>query len=215
MAAAAGTTYGTMSNRHSSGANAFAAGTVTVGLDPGGSQVTCSITAMNGGDSSAGAPIGTGADPTCKFQVKFTGSANAWLAVDVAVADGSTSLYDGSTGGLQLYLSDGTTTYLTSTATASGGGSGTRYTAKGGGATALPTTGVTDLLVNAASGGTAPGTIVHFALDYAVPAWSGSQYWGGSATITLTFHAVQAANNVPSGCTTGAQCPPSAGISWS
>ena len=58
---------------------------------------------------------------------------------------------------------------------------------------------------------------VSFSLDYAVPIVSGNTYQGGSATVTLTFHAVQSGNNpLPLTCTTaGAQCLPGSGFVWS
>ena len=215
MSLVTGITFALMSANTSAHAqaNGFATGTVSVGKT--GTQFTCNISAMNPGDSSAGAPIDSKADNTCKFGVQYTGSVNAWVAVDVAISNGATALYDGSNQGLQLYLSDGTTTYVTSSA-ADSGGSGTTYKAQNSGtATQLPSTGISDLLVSSTA--STPGTTVPFALDYALPADTALTYEGGSATITLTFHAVQAGNNaLPTGsnsCSTGQQCL--TGMSWS
>ncbi len=49
------------------------------------------------------------------------------------------------------------------------------------------------------------------------PSPPGNTYQGGSTTVTLTFHAVQSANNpLPATCTTaGAQCLPGSGFVWS
>src|SRR2546422_3353969 len=48
----AGVTLGLFSSTVSSGDNTITAGTVTVGLDPGGTQVTCAVTGGVPGDSS-------------------------------------------------------------------------------------------------------------------------------------------------------------------
>jgi Camelysin metallo-endopeptidase len=197
----AGLTFGLFSATEASGANTFTAGTVSVGLGTP-TSVTCTITNMVPGDSSAGAPIGSKGDTTCTYNVKYTGSAHAYLGVDVAVANGSTALYDGTATGLQLYLKDAApTTYVTSTAPAAG----TTYQQEGGTSASLPSTGTSDLLVSTTAATT--GTAVSFSLDYAVPLASGNTYQGGSATVTLTFHAVQANDNsLPGDCATGQQC---------
>lgn len=204
-----GFSFGLFSSTGTSGANVFTAGTVTVG--PGSpTSVTCTIPAMVPGDSSAGAPIGSKADTTCTYNVKYTGSASAWLGVDVNVTNGSTALYDGSATGLQLYLKAGSTSYVTSTAPTAG----TTYTAQGGTATTLPAGTTSNLLVST-SPATA-NTAVSFTLDYALPIATGNSYQGGSATVTLTFHAVQSADNpLPSACATGQQCNPGSTFVWS
>jgi len=209
-ALASGTTFGLYSGSEASGGNSFTSGTVTVGTGTP-TSVTCTITNMVPGDSSAGAAIGSKADTTCTYNVKYTGSASAWLAVDVAVSNGSTALYDGTATGLQLYLKDGSSTYLTSTAPTAG----TTYKTAGGTATSLPAAGITDLLVSTTAATT--NTAVSFSLDYALPIASGNPYQGGSATVTLTFHAVQSGNNpLPATCTTaGTQCLPGSGFVWS
>jgi hypothetical protein len=199
--------YGTSQASTGSGVDG---GTVTVGTGTPAS-VTCTIADMVPGDSSAGAPIGSKADSTCSYNVKYTGSASAWLAVDVTIANGSTALYDGTATGLQLYLKDANTSYLTSGAPAAG----TTYQTAAGAASSLPATGIQDLLVSttAASAGTAVG----FSLDYALPIASGNIYQGGSATVTLTFHAVLAGtNSLPGTCTSaGNQCLEGSGFAWS
>jgi len=206
----AGFTFGLFSASEASGANSFTAGTVSVGLGTPAS-VTCTITDMVPGDSSAGAPIGSKADTTCTYNVKYTGSVGAYLAVDVTVANGTTSLYDGTATGLQLYLVDATpTTYVTSTAPTAG----TTYQQQGGTAASLPVGTTANLLVS-----TTPATAsqaVSFSLDYALPSASGNTYQGGSTTVTLTFHAVQSGNNpLPGACAAGQQCNNGSGFSWS
>ena len=209
-ATASGVTFGLYSGSAASGGNTFTSGTVSVGTGTP-TSVTCTITNMVPGDSSAGAPIGSKADTTCTYNVKYTGSASAWLAVDVAVSNGSTSLYDGTATGLQLYLKDAApATYLTSTAPTAG----TTFKNQAGTATTLPVTGALDLLVSTTAAAT--NTAVSFSLDYALPIASGITYQGGSTTVTLTFHAVQSANNpLPTGCAAGSQCLPGSGFVWS
>jgi hypothetical protein len=198
----AGFSFGLFSGTESSGANTFTAGTVSVGAGSPAS-VTCTISGMVPGDSSAGAPGGSNADSTCTYNVKYTGSAPAWLAVDVAVSNGSTALYDHSANGLQLYLKDGSATYV----------SGTSFTQQGGTAAALPAGTTSNLLVSTSAAAT--GTQVGFNLDYALPAAADNTYQGGSTTVTLTFHAVQSGNNpLPSGCHAGQQCNAGSGFAW-
>jgi len=200
---AAGVTFGLFSATTSSGANTFTAGTVTVGNGP--TSVTCNVQNMVPGDSSANAP-GSKADGTCTYNVVYTGSANAYLAVDVAVSNGTTKLYDASATGLQLYLKDGSSTPYVS---------GTSFSQQGGASASLPSTGTTpNLLVNKTAAGT--GTAVSFSLDYGLPTGADNSYQGGNTTVTLTFHAVQAGNNaVPSNCATGQQCNVGSTFAWS
>ena len=209
-ALASGTTFGLYSATETGAGNSFTSGTVSVGTGTP-TSVTCTITSMVPGDSSAGAAIGSKADTTCTYNVKYTGSAPAWLAVDVAVSNGSPTLYDGTATGLQLYLKDASSTYLTSTAPTAG----TTYKTAAGTATTLPAAGITDLLVSTTAATT--DTAASFSLDYALPIASGNTYQSGSATVTLTFHAVQSGNNpLPATCTTaGTQCLPGSGFVWS
>ena len=207
---AGGVTFGLFSATGAGGANTFTGGTVSIGTGTPGS-VTCSLTGIVPGDSSAGAPVGSKADTACTYSMKYTGTATAWLAVDVAVSNGTPVLYDGTATGLQLYLKDGTpTTYLTSTAPTAG----TTFTAQGGTATSLPTGTTANLLVSTTPATT--GTAVSFTLNYAVPIATGNAYQGGSATVTLTFHAVQAGNNpLPGACVAGQQCNATTTFLWS
>jgi len=192
-------------------AGSFSGGTVTVGTGTPAS-VTCTIANMVPGDSSAGAPIGSKADASCTYNVKYTGSASAWLAVDVGLTNGSTALYDGTATGLQFYLNDAdSTSYLTSAAPTAG----TTYKTETGATAGLPAAGIQDLLVSTTA--VATGTSASFTLDYALPIASGNIYQGGSATVTLTFHAVLAGtNSLPGTCTSaGDQCLAGSGFAWS
>ncbi len=212
----AGFTFGLFSATESSGANTFTAGTVTVGTTTPAS-VTCTVTVLPG-DSSTGAPIDSTAAQQCTYNVQYTGTANAWLAVDMTVANGTPALFSsGSATGLQFYLKDSTSTYVTSTATDTGGG-GTTYTQQGGTSAPLPATGISNLLVSTSEATT--GQVVNFKLDYALPLDTGNTYntspTAASVTVTLTFHAVQASNNaLPGTCAAGAQCNAGGGFAWS
>ena len=207
---AVGMTLGLYGTSQASTGNSVADGTVTVGTGAPAS-VTCTIANMMPGDSSAGAPIGSRADSACSYNVRYTGSATAWLAVDVTITNGSTALYDGTATGLQLYLKDAApATYLTSTAPTAG----TTFKNQAGTATTLPAGSTADLLVSTTAAAT--NTAVSFSLDYALPIASGNTYQSGSATVTLTFHAVQSVNNpLPTGCAAGSQCLPGSGFVWS
>ena len=207
---AGGVTFGLFSASGASGANTFTGGTVTVGTGTP-TSVTCSITNMVPGDSSSGAPIGGKTDTACTYNMKYTGSATAYLAVDVAVSNGTTPLYDGTATGLQLYLKDGVpSTYLTSTAPTAG----TTFVAQGGTSASLPIGTTANLLVSTTPAAT--NAAVSFTLNYAVPIATGNTYQGGSATVTLTFHAVQAGNNPVTGaCLAGQQCNATTTFLWS
>jgi hypothetical protein len=207
---AGGITFGLFSASGSGGANTFTGGTVSVGAGTPVS-VVCTITNMVPGDSSTGAPIGAKAATPCTYNMKYTGTATAWLAVDVAVSNGTPALYDGTATGLQLYLKDATpSTYITSTAPTAG----TTFVAQGGTATSLPAGTTSNLLVSTTP--TATNTAVSFSLNYAVPIATGNAYQGGSATVTLTFHAVQAGNNpLPGACVAGQQCNATTTFLWS
>ena len=199
----AGFTFGLFSATQSSGANTFTAGTVTVAAGSPAS-VTCTISSMVPGDSSSGASAGSKTGTPCTYNVKYTGSASAWLAVDVAVSNGSTVLYDGTATCLQLYLKDAGTSYV----------NGTTFAQQGGGPAALAAGTTSNLLVSTSPA--ANGAAVSFSLDYALPAAAGNSYQGGSTTVTLTFHAVQSGNNaLPSGCAAGQQCNAGSGFAWS
>jgi len=215
-----GATFGFFSSAGvSSGANTFSAGNVVVGLNPGGTQVTCSIGPMSPGDTQAS----TG-NVACAYDVKYTGSVPGYLALDLKItgAGGTTTipygsvsaptaaqgLYDGTGNGLQFNITDGSsTTYM----------SGVDYNLANGTATALTpasgTASVSDLLVN-----TTPvtnGATTNVTVNYSLPTSAGNAYNLATSTITLTIHAVQAANNpLPGTCTaTGNQCL--TGMTWS
>jgi len=129
----------------------------------------------------------------------------------VTVSNGSTPLYDDTATGLQLYLKAGSTTFVTSTAPTAG----TTYVQQGGSSASLPGGSTTSNLLISTTAATT-NTAVSFTLDYAVPVASGNTYQGGSAMVTLTFHAVQSGNNpLPGACAAGQQCNAGSGFAWS
>ena len=202
----AGVTLARMSAPENGGANSFTTGTLSVTTGSVAS-VTCTTTGLLPGVSSAGALIGTKTASTCTFNVKYNGGVSAYLGVDIAVTNGSTSLFgSGSSTGLQLYLTDASSTsYVTSNASDTGGTGDTTYAKEGGATAALPAAGISDLLVSRTAA--TNGTTVSFSLDYALPQDSANAFQSGSVTIELTFRAVQSRNNtLPADCAAGQQC---------
>jgi hypothetical protein len=232
---ATGVTFGLFSASVTSTPNEFSSGSVTLGTP---TQVACSISGMLPGDSSTGAPIGSNADAACTYDVTYTGTTDAYLAVDISVYNPSTTapdLYDGSDSGLQLYLADTTNavTYVTGD-TVADPTQGTVFLADTGTTpvqTTLPlntrptTVGgspvydsTMDLLSTAAP--VASGATVQLNLNYAIPTGSGA-FNGGDADVVLTIHAVQDTSANVLACshigtpTVGAQCLAGDGFAWS
>ena len=195
-----GVTTALFSATRQSDANTFTSGTVEVAL--GSESVTCNVAQIMPGDSSVGHPTGSRDMSTCKYDVRYTGNAPAWLAVDVLVEGGSPALYTGGTDGFQVLLR--TTTGLNLV-------NGTTWTAGDGTATPLANgTAVTRLLLSTTPAAT--GDAVTFDLDYLLPQAAPNALQGGSTTITLTFRAVQSDNQPIGSCVAGRQCT---GITWS
>ncbi len=197
---AIGGAWALFSATESSSANSFVAGTVTVGAG-GTASTTCNVTGMMPGDSSAGFGSLNEQLAACAYRVKYTGSASAYLAVDITITAPSAalpstaSLYDSSATGLQVHVAEGVVNFMNGTTYKPFGGTDTPLTAG---------TPVTNLLVS-----TTPAvTNDEFTFDirYALPTLAPNALQGGSATVMLTFHAVQSANQSPTGCTAGQQC---------
>lgn len=199
-ALAVGATMALFSATETSSTSTFAAGTVSVGL--GSTSTTCAVTNMMPGDSSSNYGSGSGSLTPCDYRVKYTGSAAAWLAVDVAVTAGSTALYTGTSSGLQFKIG------------VNGGPSmvdGTSFTTQAGGtATVTAGSSVTNLLVSSVPATT--DDLVNFDIDYLLPLLAPNSLQGGTATVTLTFHAVQSCNQPIGDCVAGRQCTD---ITWS
>ena len=199
-----GGTWALFSAQQSSGNNSFSAGTVTVG--PGSSSsVTCNVTGMVPGDSSSAFGSLSSTLAPCAYRVKYTGSASAYLAVDVEVVAPSAALpstaalYDSSATGLQLLVTSGAgagkVTYM----------NGTTYRlVDGSNATVTAGSTVNNLLLSTLAAATNDEHT--FDVNYALPTLAGNGLQGGSATLRLTFHAVQAGNQSSAGCSAGRQC---------
>jgi hypothetical protein len=219
----AGVTFGLFSATETSGNNAFTAGTVTVGLD-GSTSVTCTITNTVPGDSSTGFGSLSADKQACEYDVKYTGSAPAFIAVDVAVTAATpgspvapyggsaplpaVGLYDGSATGLQMLVKDGTSTFI----------NGTNYSDQAGAATGLSVNGsglgsVANLLASTAAVNT--NAVKHFSLAWGMPTLATNAYQAASSTITLTFHAVQSGNQtLPGTCAAPKQCNAQGNLAW-
>ena len=195
-----GATLALFSATQTGGTNQFATGTVTVAERP--ASVVCNVTALLPGDSSASFGSGSASLSTCDYRVKYTGSAPAYLAVDVLVGSGSPALFTGGATGAQFKLA------------VSGGATivnGTTYKTQAGADTAISAgTPVSNILLSATPAVT--NDEVTFTLDYALPLTAPNSLQGGSTSVTLTFHAVQAANQTPGTCAAGRQCT---SIIWS
>lgn len=192
----------------------FAAGTVTL-TSP--STQTCTIKNLapgtEGASSQAELP-GSGNQTTasqlspldCQYQVSYSGSLRAWILLDVSVTSsaanptggtsttGTEALYDGTSSGLQLGVLGGPTssptdTFSVGTATCKAGTSSTPQSC---------TSSAADQLVG--QGPVSNGWTGTFNLDSYFPTWADNIYQGGTATVTLTAHAVQYANNHSSDC---------------
>lgn len=193
-----GTTMALFWASSTSSSQQFAAGTVSIG--DGAADVTCAVTNLMPGDSSTGWATGSKDRTQCTYNVEYTGSAPAYLAVDIAVSNGSTALYSGANG-LQLKVKGGSHTFV----------DGTSYTpAAGGSATLSASTPVTNFLLSTTPAST--GDTASFTIDYMLPLISPNAFQGGSSSIVLTFHAVQSANQSASGCVAGSPC---SAVSWS
>jgi predicted ribosomally synthesized peptide with SipW-like signal peptide len=181
-------------------ANTFEAGTVEVGV--GSTTRVCTVSDLLPGDSSSSYGSGSQSLSPCVYDVVYTGTSTAWLAVDIAVTGGPPSLYTGDGSGLQLKLdANGSTTFV----------SGTSYTAVNGSPTNIASgSTVRNLLVSATPA--TKDTSVLFNVNYLLPTLAPNALQGASASVTLTFHAVQSANQPLGSCVAGRQCN---SITWS
>ncbi len=192
---ALGTTSALFGATQSNATDTFAAGTVSVGAGTPAS-VACNVTNMMPGDSSAGFGTGSESLVACSYKVKYTGSAGAWLAVDAAIGGGTPNLFTGTATGIQFKIS------------VNGGSAmvnGTTYqTAAGVATTVVSGTPVTNLLINTTQA--AQGDEFSIDVLYALPIAAPNALQGGTATVGLTFHAAQSANNPIGSCVANRQC---------
>ena len=196
-----GATNALFGSTESSASNTFAAGTGVVAAGTP-SSVTCAITGMVPGDSSAGYGSGSESLVSCSYKVKYTGTSGAWLGVDVNLAGGTPNLYTGTATGLQLKVSVNGSAALVN---------GTTYkTAAGVDTTVVSGTPVTNLLINTVQAVQND----EFSIDvtYALPIAAPNALQGGTSSLALTFHAIQSANNPIGTCAVNKQCST---ITWS
>jgi len=216
----AGVTLGRFSSSAAQGANTFSAGTASLTQT---ASSTCTVTAMAPGDSSSGYGSGSGTDTPCTFQVTFNGNVPSYVALDVSIASAAVGVpvapYGGSAPAAAPGLFDGTGTGLQVLIKDNQGTAVTYMTGTTLGGLATPTTGAasaTNLLVSKTAF-TNNGTVT-FTVNYLLPSTATNAYLGAASTITLTAHAVQAANNgsttTPVACVVGTSCALNGG-SWS
>lgn len=194
-----GVTFGFFSATTPSQASTITSGTVSLTQS---AVTSCTVSNIQPGDSGS-----------CHFTVNYTGNASggAWLGVDLSLTGtagspvqtygGSTptaagGLYDSTSNGLQVTVSDNQSTPVTYM-------SGTSWN---GGTTTGTSPSITDLLVNTAPF-TSSSTAVTFTISWSLPTSAGNAYDGAASTINMLVHAVQAAHNgSTTGCTAGDTC---------
>ncbi|MGC1184751.1 MAG: hypothetical protein WBA31_06315 [Candidatus Dormiibacterota bacterium] len=234
---ALGASFALFSSNVASAPNSFAAGTVTLGPNTTTGYVTCTETNLAAGDSSAGYPGGNQVDPTCDSSAVYSGSLNAYIGAQISFT--STSAAGGyalinnndpnaSSQEIQFNGHDPWSAAWTSTDSSLTVNCGTNSTTQ-----VQTCTGSTQIYVVGAAGpdpnpsgianlekyyniGGTEGSVAAN-LDYYLPLASGNGYQGSSATVTITFFAVQCSNNA-SGDPSAANADCSAGnapIAWS
>jgi hypothetical protein len=240
MSVTAGVTLAVLSATTPNSSATITSGDVSFGST---ANTTCVVRAGAGASGPALLPGSAstgwatpGSEPPCTLKVTYSGTNAAYLGLDVLIASragsvapgapagtNATPLFDDSSNGLQLRISDASgATFV----------NGTDFTTQGtaGAPTPLPSAScpapydistytcyqVNDLLVS-----TSPltgGANDTFTLNYELPLSSPSSYENAAATVVLTAHAVQSVNNPlpasPSAgaCAAGAQCQ--VGLPW-
>ncbi len=187
----------------------FAAGTVTLTQDA--TSQACTITNMAPGDegtqqgnnySNNAAPPN---NPQCgKYTVDYGGSLQAWILLDVTVTStaanpssssvGNKALFDGTSSGLQLGITgpQSGSTFQTGTPVCTTNSSGDQ--------TCTSSSLNQEVYVVREPYTVNQGWTGTFMVNDALPPWADHGYQGSTATITLTAHAVQYANNHSSDC---------------
>jgi len=202
---ATGATFALLSATQTSGSNSFTAGTVTLQDTTG---VTCT--------EPAGFAPGDSLNP-CSLSVTYNGNLAAFMGLDVTIVtdpgSGGSPLYTANSGGLTFTLSDGTHSYTVPTTplssgdclTLSGDPAATCYQALDELAEVTGSTPAGDAGNTTWNGANLDTTT--FTLTPNFPGGVSNAYSGGSATVTMTAHAVQAGNNGSVGaCTVGNTC---------
>lgn len=194
------TTMALFSDSKVSSNQQISAGTVTIG--DGAADVTCNVSTLMPGDSSTAYGSGSADRTKCEFNVEYTGSGSAYLGLDVAVTNGSTSLYSGTSQGLQLKVKSGSVTFV----------DGTTYAAESTGTATTLSAGTPVQHILLSTTPATAGTSVPITVDYLLPLLAPNSYQGGSMSLTLTLRAVQSANQSIGSCVAGRPCT---AISWS
>jgi len=194
-----------------SGTGSAAAGSVAVSLNSAATH-TCAYGSLLPGGLTGAA--------TCALSVTYTGTLPAFLSLTVQVqakaGQGGAPLYTGDGGGLTLSVSDGHRSFTVPSGPGVTGGSCpagfTCWTAANDLAAWYGGDGAPNLTFPA-------GTPVTFTVTPGFARTTGNSFQGGTAAVTLTAQAVQAAGNaLPSGCgiaTIGQPCPPGGAFTWS
>lgn len=195
--AATGTGIGTLSlftDVQTPAANTFESGTVKLGL--GSATSTCTVPVLVPGDSSAGWGSGSANRPTCRVELEYTGSAEAWLGVDVLVDGAASNLFTGGSDGIQLKVRTkagvsviDNTSYRDAAGTARTLAVGSR---------------VDGILLAGAPAVTGDKLVVE--LDYLLPTAAPNAMQGRGTTVTFTFRAAQSSNQPVLACVAGRQC---------
>ena len=196
-----GSTLGRLSATEASGHNSLTAGTVTLANS---AIANCPVTGL----------LPNNASSACTFTATYSGSAPAYLAVDILIetqaGSGGTKLYNpgDSNNDLQITITSSSPSVTYTVPTAS--------TTCPGGAPAQSS--CYELDNELVSTGALSSAAVAFSISVKVPTTSTSGYQGGATQITLTAHAIQSKNNALS-CTSapaaGSPCTPNGPFKWS
>jgi hypothetical protein len=196
-----GATFGLLSTSTSSASNSLAAGTVTL---TDSAVANCPISNL----------LPNGTATACTFTATYTGSAAAYLAVNVLIetqaGGGGTRLYNPGDSANDLQV-----TITSSTPTVTYGAPTTATTCPGGAPSGSACYELDNELVSTSAVASAA---VGFSVSVKLPSGSAAGYQGGAAQVIVTTHAAQSASNTLS-CTatptTGSSCTPSGSFKWS
>jgi hypothetical protein len=198
---ATGDTSGRLLASGTSGSNSFTAGTVTLADS---AIANCPVSGLLPGATPA----------ACTFTATYSGSAAAYLAVDVLIeaqaGSGGTKLYNPGDSSNDLHV-----TITSSNPSVSYTAPVTATTCPGGAPSGSSCYELDDELVSTSAFTSAAVT---FSVSVSLPAGSATGYQGGAAQIILTAHAVQSKNNTLSCSATpaaGSPCTPSGTFKWS
>jgi hypothetical protein len=196
-----GTTFGRFSASQLSGSNSLASGTVTLANS---AIANCPVSNL----------LPAAAPGACTFTATYSGSASAYLAVDVLIetqaGSGGTKLYNpgDASNDLQVTLTSSSPSVSYTVPT-------TSTTCPGGAPSGSSCYELDNELVSTSAFTSAAVT---FSVSVTVPASSATGYQGGTAQIILTTHAAQSKNNTLSCSATpaaGSPCTPSGSFKWS